>query len=251
MKVFIRKRLKPQVYSAIGKTKRALWPKKELVDASFLDDIPEPFLARLRSMYSGEPQAGSDGKKYAIDAVTRISPEAGMWLYRLCRQDAAERTLEIGCAYGFSTLYFLAALSQNPCAIHTAIDPWERGAWCGIGAQNAKAVRAEKLFRLIEEKSILAIPRLATTGTLFDVVFIDGNHRFDDVLIDFTLSADVCKIGGHIVLDDMWMPSVRRTVEFIRKNREDFEEIKTPVLNLAVFQKVSEDKRSWDHFREF
>ncbi len=105
--------------------------------------------------------------------------------------------------------------------------------------------------RLIEEKSFLAVPRMISDGTQYDVIFIDGNHRFDDTLVEFTLCALACKMGGYIVLDDMWMPSIRKVVSFVRRNRSDLSEVATPVLNLAAFQKVAEDIRNWDHFKDF
>ena len=46
-----------------------------------------------------------------------------------------------------------------------------------------------------------------------DVIFIDGNHRFDNVLCDFTLFANVCDMNGYIVLDDMWILEVRGAKE--------------------------------------
>lgn len=58
-------------------------------------------------------------------------------------------------------------------------------------------------------------------------------------------------MGGYIVLDDMWMPSIRKVVSFVRRNRSDLSEVATPVLNLAAFQKVAEDIRNWDHFKDF
>ena len=159
--------------------------------------------------------------------------------------------MEIGCAYGFSTLYFLAAISANPAATHTAIDPFESKGWAGIAVQNARAVGMGKSFRLIEEKSFLAVPRMISDGTQYDVIFIDGNHRFDDTLVEFTLCGLTCKMGGYILLDDMWMPSIRKAVSFVRRNRRDFSEVTMPVLNLAAFQRVAEDKRDWDHFEDF
>lgn len=79
---------------------------------------------------------------------------------------------------------------------------------------------------------------------------IDGCHHFDEVMTDFSMSAFVCKTGGYMVLDDMWMPAIRKAVSFIEMNRTDFIEI-TAVSNVAAFQKVASDKRSWDHFKDF
>jgi hypothetical protein len=57
-------------------------------------------------------------------------------------------------------------------------------------------------------------------------------------------------MGGCIVLDDLWMPSIRRAVAFIRSNRQDFEELKTPP-NIAAFRRIREDERPWHHFVDF
>jgi hypothetical protein len=106
-------------------------------------------------------------------------------------------------------------------------------------------------LRLIEEKSVSALVHLADRGEMFEVIFIDGNHRFDGAFVDFTLSAELCPMGGCIILDDMWMPSIRTAVAFIRSNRKDFEEIKTPVSNIAAFRRSGEDVRDWQHYVEF
>lgn len=255
-KSFLKSRLNPAVYSALSKTKQTLWhsgngPQPEQTDLGKLAEIPEPFSSVLRSMYSGRPQKGLDGQNHELRLDTRISVEEGACLYRLCRDTRAERTMEIGCAYGFSTLYFLAAIGSNPASTHTAIDPFENNGWEGIAVQNVRAAGMDKSFRLIEETSFLAIPRLISDETQYDVIFIDGNHRFDDTLVEFTLCGLTCKMGGYIVLDDMWMPSIRKAVSFVRRNRKDFSEVAMPVLNLAAFQRIAEDKRNWDHFQDF
>lgn len=177
--------------------------------------------------------------------------DEGLCLYRLCRERKASATLEIGCAYGFSTLFILAALA--PGGHHTAIDPWENQdfGYLGVGVTKVKEVGMEASFSLFEEPSALGIPRLISQGLRFDLIFIDGNHRFDYVLVDFVLSADVCKPGGLIIFDDMWMPSVRKVVSFVRSNRKDFDELSTPVANISVFQQMGEDQRDWRHFEDF
>ena len=44
----------------------------------------------------------------------------------------------------------------------------------------------------------------------FDFIFVDGAHRFDDVLVDFYLiRPSARKVGGLMVLDDIWMASIR------------------------------------------
>src|SRR5260370_39178995 len=99
--------------------------------------------------------------------------------------------------------------------------------------------------------SFPALIGFAAAGEQFDVIFIDGNHRFDDALVDFTLACGVCPVGGHIILDDMRMPSVQKVVGFIRANRKDFVSVRALVDNTAAFRRVGPDTREWDHFRDF
>lgn len=253
LKSMVRRHTAPQVYDALGKLRKTLTrpqksPPRGLDDLTLLG---EPFASVLSSMYRGEPQRGTDGAMHTLDPETRISIDEGLYLHRLCLDAKAQQTLEIGCAYGFSTLYFLAALKSSPGSKHVTIDPFQRSEWHGIGAEKASTVGMNAAFQLIEELSIIALPTSISQRLLFDVIFIDGAHRFDDVLVDFTLSATICRAGGYIALDDLWMPSIRKVTSFIRRNRGDFAEVQGVVKNIAVFKKIGKDQRGWRHFNDF
>ncbi|MDQ1246297.1 MAG: hypothetical protein QG597_665 [Actinomycetota bacterium] len=225
-----------------------------------LDDpavLAAPFADVLQSMHAGQPQLGSDGRRHMIDDTTRISEDEGMTLFRLGVEAEVAATLEVGLAYGFSTAYLLAALHHNGGGSHTAIDPYQDTDWSGIGLTTAIALvtTATALttdsFTLIPERSDPALIDLARTGRTFDLTFIDGYHRFDDVLVDFTLAARMCPIGGLIVLHDMWLDSIAAVASFLRRNRADFAEIATGCDNLFAVRRVDEDRRNWDHFVAF
>lgn len=218
-----------------------------------LSSLLEPFRSALLSMYAGDSQLGTDGKKHSIDPAIGISPAEGMWIYELCRQIKPQATLEIGLAYGFSTLCFLAALTANSRGHHTSIDPYQTkrpGRWAGIGLAHGMGLGAER-FRFIEKRSFTALSHLADSSECFNIIFVDGRHFFDVVVTEFTLSAELCSMGGYIILDDMWLPAIQRAVAFLRKNRTDFKYIETPVANLAVFQRTGTDERQFRHFVDF
>ncbi len=230
-----------------------LWKKPVYIPQEpeeVIASLPDQFRFSLLSMYAGEPQIGTDGGLYPLDPATRISPEEGMWIHDLCRQLKPKKTIEIGLAYGFSTIYILAALHENGIGSHIAIDP-HQAAYHEIGIRQPEKVNMAAAFSLMSQMSVPALVDLQRKGEHFEIIFIDGNHRFDDVLVDFMLSAEVCAIGGHIILDDMWMPAVQKAVSFARTNRNDFVEIPTPVANIAAFRKTGEDTRSWDHYVDF
>ena len=222
---------------------------------SLLDALDPEIRSVLLSMYHEEPQHGSDGQLHPIDNTTRIIPSQGMWLYNLCLSVKPRRTLEIGLAYGYSTLYFLAAILKNKTGIHTAIDPYQREHWHGIGLTHALSFASrggkESIFRFIEDRSDRAAADLLRSNDKFDLIFIDGGHRFDDALVDFYLYAQLCELGGRIVFDDMCLQSIQTVADFIRTNRKDFIELPTNEANICVFQKVGTDKRKWSDFHAF
>ncbi len=217
-----------------------------------LSAVDQPFRDALASMYRREAQRGIDAKMHQLDENTRISVEQGLHLHDLIISRKLSRTLEIGMAYGFSTLYILAALARNRNGHHTAIDPFQSTHWGGIGLVHAQAcapnIDGVTCFRLVEDRSDRVAADLARQGSRFDLIFIDGNHRYDDVLTDFYLYAQLCSIGGLIIFDDMWMQSIRAVVDFVRTNRLDFREICSPVGNISIFEKTAEDGRDWTHF---
>jgi predicted O-methyltransferase YrrM len=251
---YLAKRAAIHLLGAVGIHPRRLVgapPKTELIDP-----LDEHTRSRLLSMYRAEPQLGADAQPHPIGNVAGMSPEEGMAIYNLCVSAKPKATLEIGLAFGYSTLYFLSALAKNKQGTHTAVDPLQSSIFFSVGetlARNSLRANGQRpsAFRLIEERSDRAAIDLARAGSKFEVVFIDGNHRFDDVLTDFYLCAPLCTIGGHVILHDMWMSSIHTAASFIRNDRSDFVWQPTEAGNLAVFKKLVEDERDWRHFRSF
>jgi predicted O-methyltransferase YrrM len=211
----------------------------------------------LASMHATQPQLDAHGQWQALDETTRIAPEEGMALYSLAVEVGATATLEVGLAYGFSTVYLLAALEANGGGKHTAIDPYQDTDWSGVGVTTAtrlvrgSSVLADDAFRHIPARSERALVDLSSSGGVFGLTFVDGYHRFDDVLVDFTLAAPMCPVGSVIVLHDMWLDSIFSVSSFLRANRRDFQEIQTGCENLFAVKRVDEDTRNWDHFVPF
>jgi predicted O-methyltransferase YrrM len=205
----------------------------------------------LDELYQSDTAVGSESvDPVPLDKGTRTSPEQGALLRRLVIASKARRTLEIGFAYGFSAIWILDGLRQTPGSQHFAVDPFERTAWAGIGIRAVERLSYAKSFQLIEDYSIHALSRLIKSGSSFDLVYIDGYHRFDDVLVDFYLADQALNVGGLLILDDMWMASVQRVVNFIRRNRA-YDIVQTEVDNVCVMRKLASDTRNWDHYEEF
>ncbi|MFN7938827.1 MAG: class I SAM-dependent methyltransferase [Bryobacteraceae bacterium] len=217
-----------------------------------LERLGKPYAPTLVSLYRQEPQLGVDGAKYTPKLGDGVVVEEGLFLHDLARKINARNTLEVGFASGYSAVFLLAASQDRSGTTHTAIDPFETSDYHGVGIQLVKSVGMESRFRLMEEFSSLAIPQLAREKKKFDLIFIDGDHKFDSAFLDFTLADMVVENGGYILLHDRWMSSIQTMVRYIEKNRADYRaEFSDAVPNIAVFRKVSKDTRNWQHFVPF
>lgn len=227
------------------------------MEAHGLSALDARFRRVLESMYAREPQRGADGLLHEIDRYTRVSAAEGMALYGACVGSGITRTLEVGLAYGFSTVFLLAALERNGGGRHVAVDPYQEGDWHGVGVATAALLTGAAAnldagsFTCIESRSEAALVDLQRRGETFGMVFIDGYHRFDDVLVDFTLAARMVPVGGLIVLHDRRLDSVKAVASWIGHDRPDFAKVTMPCRNLFAVRRVGEDERDWRHFIRF
>lgn len=205
----------------------------------------------LARMYSAGVLDGTEQKNRQI-GKERISPIQGSELHRIFRENGVKKSLEVGLAYGYSTIWILDAISAFEDGFHIAVDPFEKTDWGGVGLWQVQQTEGfSRHFEWRSQYSIEALTDLIKERSQFDGIFIDGNHRFDDVLVDFYLADKILKIGGVIALDDMWMESIKSVVSFILENRSDYTYVPQNAPNMAVFLKNSDDSRDWHHFRAF
>ena len=214
-------------------------------------DLHPTTLAVLVDMYElGVLRGTESDQPVVIDKITRIRIEQGAMLNRLMREHSVKCSLEVGLAYGFSTVWMLDALRAQPNSAHTAIDPFQKTSFGGIGLAQAARLGGAVRFEWLPDYSIHALSDLIRQGRRFDFIYIDGNHRFDDVIVDFYLSDQLLRPGGLIVLDDMWMSSIQTAGNFIVQNRA-YKPVPQPVENIMVLEKIRDDNRDWRHFNRF
>ncbi len=207
--------------------------------------------AKLESMYRTQPQRGADGAMHELHASTRISPEQGELLATFHEKLRPKVSLEVGMAYGYSTLYMADAMHRGGYGYHLAIDPFQHSAWHGIALASLEELGFQHRVKLVDDFSASALPRLRDQGVRADFVYIDGQHTFDAVLVDVCGADRLLNPGGLLILDDMWMPSIRKVAAFVRANYAHLVEVPTPVENVFCVMKQGEDARGWDHFVDF
>ena len=216
-----------------------------------LDRMHPEVRTALEKMDAGVPQSGSDGSAHELRADTRISRNKGAFLFELHERLRPKLSVEVGFAYGYSTLYILAAMKSGGYGHHMAIDPYQSQLWHGIGLRQVTRIGMEERFTFVDDFSVSALSKMTAAGEKAELIFVEGDHKFDSVLGDFTCAARICPVDGFIVFDDLWMPAIKRVIAFVRKNRPDFVEEPTTSRGLAAFRRVGGDERGWDHFVSF
>lgn len=149
-----------------------------------------------------------------------ISASEGRIIHEQITQIGASRTLEIGFAYGMSTLYICEAIKRREGARHIVIDPYQEKEFQNIGLLNLQKAGLSHLVQFYQQPSHVVLPELLQQGTNIQFALIDGAHLFDYALVDFFYVDKMLAEDGLVCLDDLWMPCIRKLVLFMVRNRE-------------------------------
>jgi predicted O-methyltransferase YrrM len=160
-----------------------------------------------------------DGKRVPIHG--NVGPESGKVIQRAIEATGPRKGIEVGLAFGMSTLYILDAMQLRGEGQLIGMDPAQHDAtWRGGGLYNVQRAGFDHHYIFHEEPSQFVLPRLAAAGTRIQFAFIDGWHTFDHTLVDFFFIDKMLDVGGIIVIDDVGYPSIRRLCHFILSNRD-------------------------------
>jgi predicted O-methyltransferase YrrM len=147
------------------------------------------------------------------DLPVAVDRAEGALLQRIIHDVKPDTSLEIGCAYGVSSLYICEALASLPnTPRHIVIDPFQQSQWRGIGLKNIREAGFGTLVDFREERSELVLPSLVSQGVALDFAFIDGWHTFDQVMVEFYYLNRLLRPGGVLAFDDANRRSVNRVV---------------------------------------
>lgn len=139
------------------------------------------------------------------------------------------RILEIGCWEGRSAIFWLEYFQG---AHLTCVDTFAGGNKLPRTAErdaHFQAIEARfdantslygERLRKIKKPSMIALAEMAAAGEMFDLIYIDGCHFMDEVLVDSLLSWSLLRTGGHIIWDDYLhgvddLPPTKRPLEAI------------------------------------
>lgn len=148
----------------------------------------------------------------------------------------AENVLEIGVAWGYHAEHLLSCL---PNIKYTGIDPYQSGydgkdSFCEYVCKlfnddeqssmdrlyTAVKCNLENKYRdrvvILRDSSLNAIKNLTVP---FSLIFLDGDHRFENVKQELALFWPLVREGGLLVGDDYDWPDVKKAVDLFAQEQ--------------------------------
>lgn len=124
-------------------------------------------------------------------------------------------TAEVGLAKGISATAIVSALAPRTGAMHHVMDPYQTK-YGNAGLRMLRDSGLESRFRYYAQYAEEVFPTLPP----LDFVFIDASHLFDYTMVEFVLADKKLKVGGIVAFHDLWMPSLRKLLRYILRNRD-------------------------------
>jgi len=166
---------------------------------------------------------GKSGKSRKIIGGSTINNL--LTIQGIMEKSRPSKTMEIGMAYGISTLLFALkhkSVHEKPNQQHYTIDPFQISHWDSCGLELLKNAGLSDYVNFSESFSCAQLPKWVDQNIKFDLIYIDGSHLFEDVFIDYYYCAQLLNENGIMLFDDCRDPHVLKVVKFIKNNMGDF-----------------------------
>lgn len=157
-----------------------------------------------------------DGKDLPVHS--QIGREFSEAIHRVVNDRKPALSIEIGMAFGFSTLAMLSGGGEVVSIDPLQLDP---GEYDGLGVHAVERAGFANRHRLLVAPSYVGLPQLLREGTRAQFAYIDGWHTFDYALLDFFYIDKMLDVGGVVAFNDCY------------------------------FEKVEDSEPPWDFYRRF
>lgn len=136
------------------------------------------------------------------------------FLQKIIAENNFSSSIEIGLAYGISTIAILDEISKNN-GKHVVMDIFQENGWNNNGLDMIKQAGYQSITDFRPKYCYEVLPALMLEGRKFDFAYIDSTKQFDWMLIDFFYLDKILKVGGVIAFDDVNRPGIRKALRFI------------------------------------
>lgn len=155
----------------------------------------------------------AEGRKHPLHSDT--SQEQCEFIQRMIREVNGARGVEVGLAYGISTLFIGEAISSEPNRRLVSIDPFQREHWNNIGRHNVERAGYDTFVEFHEDFSHSILPRLLAEGRKYDFAYVDTSKQFEVILVDAYYISRLLRVGGVMIFDDCLFPGISKAMRLI------------------------------------
>lgn len=153
-----------------------------------------------------------------------LSDDEAWALYLAVRDSSASepRVVEVGSYKGKSTIAFASALAERQSGTLVAVDPHaptgkasythEHGDQDTYAEFNRNIADAGVAAYVTSIRAVSRDARAAYDMRPIDVLFIDGSHDYEDVLVDIDSWTPLVNRGAVIAFNDTYAPGVNRAL---------------------------------------
>jgi predicted O-methyltransferase YrrM len=169
-------------------------------------------LAVAKEILDNRQVVDKQGNKYPLHSDTSLSQCE--FIQSVINSIDASVCLEIGLAYGISSMFIGESICRKPERKHIIVDPFQ-GDWSNVGLYNLERCNFSDFVEYHDDFSHNVLPLLLSKGIQIDFAYVDTTKVFDLVLLDAYYISRLLKVGGVMVFDDCMWPGVKRMVRYI------------------------------------
>lgn len=152
-----------------------------------------------------------------IPLHSNTSKDQGLFLQRIFDKVKPARSLEVGFAYGISSLFILEKHRENGSTdgAHIVIEP--DSYWGNAAVYNIEKEGLSNYLQIHKDYSDKILTKLFQENYRIQYAYVDTTKQFDVIMQDFYFINKILDVGGVIILDDCggsW-PGVQRVARFI------------------------------------
>jgi predicted O-methyltransferase YrrM len=156
----------------------------------------------------------TNSKNQIIDIHSETNRGQCEYLQNIIKKNNFKSSIEIGFAYGISTLAITEEIVNNG-GQHLVIDKFQNTGWGGNGIDLINQAGYSGKVAFYEEFCYVVLPTLLEKGMKFDFAYIDSTKQFDWLLVDFFYLDKILDLNGIIVFDDVDFPDIRKLLRYI------------------------------------
>lgn len=140
-------------------------------------------------------------------------------LFNLTKHSGAKNVLEIGTNLGVSGGYILEALKPVDRSFFVSMEGLPRS--CEIASDQFNTITNGEHFKVVQGLYDKTFPEIMATDTIFDLIFIDGNHQKEPTLYYFKELKTKSNRPVIFIFDDInWSKGMKETWSIIKQDKD-------------------------------